>query len=95
MTILAGLHKRKRVEDVEELDGSAPAKVSQRSSETIKSHDDVAGDVIAAGGRAQYDEPVASYEGRHRWDPLATWTAEEEKTLVRRVGDLVPGCCYL
>lgn len=30
--------------------------------------------------------PVDTYEGRHRYDPKAQWTAEEEKTLVRRVG---------
>lgn len=28
---------------------------------------------------------VAKYEGRHRFDPNYTWTAEEEKKLVRRL----------
>ncbi|KAK4225998.1 major facilitator superfamily domain-containing protein [Podospora fimiseda] len=28
--------------------------------------------------------PDDAYEGKHRWDPLATWTPEEEKTVVRK-----------
>jgi hypothetical protein len=37
---------------------------------------------------AQYWREVfdkAEYEGRHRFDPNYTWTAEEEKKLVRKV----------
>lgn len=37
---------------------------------------------------AQYWRDVyetAHYEGRHRFDPNYTWTAEEEKRLVRKV----------
>ena len=37
---------------------------------------------------AQYWREVyetARYEGRHRFDPNYTWTAEEEKRLVRKV----------
>lgn len=30
-------------------------------------------------------EPPDSYESKHRWDPRATWTPEEEKKLVRRL----------
>jgi hypothetical protein len=30
----------------------------------------------------------ATYEGRHRFDPAFTWTAEEEKVLRRKVGSL-------
>lgn len=28
--------------------------------------------------------PHASYEGRHRYDPGATWTKEEERSVVRK-----------
>lgn len=28
--------------------------------------------------------PTESYEGRHRWDPLATWSEAEERRLVRK-----------
>jgi hypothetical protein len=33
--------------------------------------------------RGVYEQ--ASYEGRHRFDPNVTWTATEEKTLLRKV----------
>ena len=29
-------------------------------------------------------EPHESYEGRHRWDPEASWSPDEEKRLVRK-----------
>ena len=29
-------------------------------------------------------QPHDSYEGAHRWDPEATWTAEEEARVVRK-----------
>jgi len=36
--------------------------------------------------RTRHYEPPDSYESKHRWDPDATWTPEEEKRLYRRVG---------
>lgn len=33
----------------------------------------------------RYYEPPDSYESKHRWDPKATWTKEEEKKLVRKL----------
>ena len=30
-------------------------------------------------------KPIAGYEGAHRFEPTATWSAEEEQKLVRRV----------
>lgn len=36
-------------------------------------------------GRDHIDlRPHESYEGAHRWDPLAEWTAEEEAKVVRK-----------
>ena len=29
-------------------------------------------------------EPHDSYEGKHRWDPTATWTPQEEAAVVRK-----------
>ena len=29
-------------------------------------------------------EPHDSYEGKHRWDPTATWTSHEEAVVVRK-----------
>jgi hypothetical protein len=40
--------------------------------------------VTAQYWREVYDK--AEYEGRHRFDPNYTWTAEEERKLVRKVG---------
>ena len=34
---------------------------------------------------ARYYQPIENYEGRHRFDPNAIWSDEEEKKLVRRV----------
>lgn len=34
---------------------------------------------------AELYEPIDKYEGRHRFDPSATWSIEEEKKLVRKV----------
>lgn len=30
-------------------------------------------------------EPPDSYESKHRWDPKATWTVEEERKITRRL----------
>jgi hypothetical protein len=43
------------------------------------------GDVYASGGLTKFYEPIPEYEGRHRWDPHAEWTEDEEKRLVRKV----------
>lgn len=48
-------------------------------------HKQAVGTVYAAGGYTKHYAPIASYEGRHRWDPNAQWTDQEEKKLVRRV----------
>ncbi|WOO83838.1 putative transporter [Vanrija pseudolonga] len=34
---------------------------------------------------ARWYEPPDAYESKHRWDPRATWTPEEEKKLVRKL----------
>jgi hypothetical protein len=31
--------------------------------------------------------PIDSYEGIHRWDPDFKWTEEEERKILRKVGD--------
>lgn len=33
----------------------------------------------------KYYEPPDSYESKHRWDPKAVWTPQEEKRLVRKL----------
>ncbi|OKP02198.1 hypothetical protein PENSUB_7181 [Penicillium subrubescens] len=36
--------------------------------------------------------PHESYEGRHRWDPALTWTADEERKLVRKTDFYLLSC---
>ncbi|SPO01798.1 related to putative tartrate transporter [Cephalotrichum gorgonifer] len=45
----------------------------------------VTGDAFVSGVSADFYEPIAGYEGRHRYDPSAEWTQKEEKTLVRKL----------
>ena len=45
--------------------------------------------VTAEYWRSVYE--TAKYEGRHRFDPDFTWTAAEEKRLVRKVWVYIPG----
>ena len=39
--------------------------------------------------------PVDTYEGRHRYDPKASWTSEEEKRLVRHLDWRICSWCCL
>ena len=43
------------------------------------------GETFLDGGNARYYKPIDTYEGRHRWDPNAEWTPEEEKRIIRKV----------
>jgi hypothetical protein len=42
-------------------------------------------DAFVGGGSLEAYEPIPEYEGRHRHDPKAQWTEEEEKKLVRKL----------
>lgn len=43
-------------------------------------------DAFAGGGDIRFYEPIPEYEGYHRYDPKETWSPQEEKRLVRKVG---------
>lgn len=44
----------------------------------------------------KYYVPIDTYEGRHRYDPKATWTTDEEKALIRRLDLRVCAwCCFM
>lgn len=61
---------------------------SQGSIKEIPEHGSYEGHVFSDSATAQHWRDVfehAQYEGRHRFDPDYTWTAEEEKKLVRKV----------
>lgn len=55
---------------------------------TLNRHDsNDKGSVEPLVGRAELSNaipPDDRYEGKHRWDPLATWSPEEEKKVVRK-----------
>ncbi len=68
-----------------------PASVSTSNSASLKDdiessrEKNIHGSVFDDSGAAQFYQPVEKYEGRHRFDPDATWTPEEEQKLVRTV----------
>ncbi|KAJ5706613.1 hypothetical protein N7488_006414 [Penicillium malachiteum] len=51
----------------------------------LTEYDDEQSSAIAAGASVGFYEPVAEYEGRHRYDPTASWTEKEEQRLVRKL----------
>ena len=57
---------------------------SQKHNE-IGSGNNSDGTVFSDPKAAEFYEPIEKYEGRHRFDPRATWSNEEERKLVRRV----------
>ncbi|KAH8883440.1 MFS general substrate transporter [Thozetella sp. PMI_491] len=65
--------------------GDAAAEKYPRSTDSGQSHHHGTGEVYATGGLVSFYEPIATYEGRHRYDPTAEWTEQEEKRLVRRL----------
>jgi hypothetical protein len=48
------------------------------------------GGVFDDSRAAEFYKPIEKYEGKHRFDPHATWTAEEERKLVRSVRNFNP-----
>ena len=43
-----------------------------------------------------YYKPIPEYEGYHRFDPTAVWTAEEERVLVRKIDwRIMAWCCFM
>jgi hypothetical protein len=71
------------------------------STDSSSNEERAAGDLGSNGDHVFLDPKVAEYwrgvyeaaryECRHRFDPSATWTPEEEKKLRRKVSDTAPG----
>ncbi|KAL8767857.1 MAG: hypothetical protein Q9209_005749 [Squamulea sp. 1 TL-2023] len=64
--------------------------------------EDVLGDKLDSDSKSdnvsldKYYVPIDSFEGRHRYDPKATWTFEEEKSLIRKLDIRVCAyCCFM
>lgn len=50
---------------------------------------------LAQVGRERLSDrlpPHETYEGRHRWDPDLTWTADEERKVVRKTDFYLLSC---
>lgn len=75
---------------------------------TPTSTSEISGDYVVGGLKAvpspsdsvsnleKYYVPIARYEGRHRYDPKATWTEAEETSLIRRLDLRVCAyCCFM
>jgi hypothetical protein len=69
------------------VDPDSVATSNTASTEDIETStlDNIHGSVFDDSGAAQFYQPIEKYEGAHRFDPNATWTAVEEKALVRTV----------
>ena len=69
-------------------DGSEEEVVGQSlKTELVASTDDISLD--------KYYAPIDTYEGRHRYDPKATWSKEEEMALTRKLDLRVCAWCCL
>lgn len=79
---------QKQVAATQEAD-SASSQITDKERPWYGSYEDhpFSDRVTAQYWRDVYDK--AEYEGRHRFDPNYTWTAEEERKLVRKVVKLL------
>ncbi|KAK1755606.1 MFS general substrate transporter [Echria macrotheca] len=53
--------------------------------DVIRAAKQAEGETFASGGETRFYEPIDSYEGKHRWDPNAEWTEQEERRVVRKL----------
>ncbi|PWN53805.1 MFS general substrate transporter [Violaceomyces palustris] len=70
-------------------------KVSTSSVGKVSVHDDTSV-LIGRENLSAVVPPDVNYEGRHRWDPNASWTREEERKVVRKTDlRLLPWLCVM
>lgn len=69
------------------------------TSEEDVLEDSIKPNLILKGDEASLERfyiPIDTYEGRHRYDPKATWTKAEETALIRRLDIRVCAwCCFM
>lgn len=79
----------KSIEDISESSSSSSTDLGEAHKILQKGGNAFGGskvtDVYEDEDLAEFYEPCAEYEGRHRFDPKAQWTEKEEKQLVRKV----------
>jgi hypothetical protein len=69
---------------------SATASLRDDIENSSSDENNIKGTVFDDSAAAEFYRPVEKYEGRHRFDPTATWTPEEERKLLRTVRLLTP-----
>ena len=74
-----------------DLTGSGTSSQNLTSDDPDMAHEDE----TASHHLGKYYTPIDSYEGKHRYDPKARWTPEEEKRLVRRLDWRICSWCCL
>ncbi|KAF6825755.1 MFS transporter [Colletotrichum musicola] len=67
-----------------DVEATQPKTGSDSGKDAISVYQDSDGPVVGRENIANLVPPHDSYEGKHRWDPLATWTAAEERRVVRK-----------
>ena len=82
-------------EDSKEKAFAVDLAASNTSSETLDSSENPNSDGNGDTGLERYYVPIDSYEGRHRYDPKAKWSEEEERVLVRRLDWRICAWCCL
>ncbi|KAG8530560.1 uncharacterized protein KY384_005063 [Bacidia gigantensis] len=91
---LSGLKSRAQ-EEKSTFAAGAGTQVNTQSDdgESLRSLKETELGVNTEHGLEQYYVPIDTYEGRHRYDPKATWTPDEEKALIRKLDFRV--CAYV
>lgn len=68
------------------IDAGYPDSLTSSSSSDIETNTHPNGaSVFDDAAAAEFYKPIEKYEGRHRFDPSAQWTAAEEKKLLSKV----------
>lgn len=70
------------------LQGSNATFKDFQGDRTINDDHNADGSVFSDPRAVEIYKPIEKYEGRHRFDLHATWSADEEKRLVRRVSSV-------
>jgi hypothetical protein len=80
----------------EKVIGEKHKDVPQHDIDSIRAAKQTQGEAFALGGDTRFYEPIDSYEGKHRWDPKAEWTPEEEKRVIRKLDwKICTWCCFM
>ena len=89
------LQKFKVVNSSEEKAFTVDLSDSEIGSQELVTEESSKVDSATSNGFGKYYTPIATYEGRHRYDPKARWTPGEEQTLVRRLDWRICSWCCL